>query len=163
MARPSAPSRSRSKASSSPITPCSHSRKCRSPISSAARSTPSNSGSTAAHERRRRPRSGQPRGYPMTVPSDGERIVYLSGEFLPLANAKISVLDRGFIYGDGVYEVVPVYRRRPFRMAEHLARLSHSLAGIRLADPHPARWTEIIGQLVARQPFDDQSVYLQVT
>jgi D-alanine transaminase len=93
----------------------------------------------------------------------GERIVYLNGEFLPLANARVSVLDRGFIYGDGVYEVVPVYRRRPFRMREHLARLGHSLAGIRLADPHPERWVDLVGELIARQPFDDQSVYLQVT
>lgn len=99
----------------------------------------------------------------MSVPSEGDRIVYLNGDFLPLADAKVSVLDRGFIYGDGVYEVVPVYRRRPFRMSEHLARLAHSLAGIRLADPHPSRWTALVGELVARQPFDDQSVYLQVT
>ena len=94
---------------------------------------------------------------------DGERVVYLNGEFLPLAQAKISVLDRGFIYGDGVYEVVPVYGRRPFRLVEHLARLSHSLAGIRLGDPHPARWKDLVAELIAHQPFDDQSLYLQIT
>ena len=94
---------------------------------------------------------------------DADRVVYLNGEFLPLRNAKISVLDRGFIYGDGVYEVVPVYGRKPFRMPQHLARLAHSLEGIRLADPHGDRWTTLIGDLIARQPFDDQAVYLQIT
>jgi D-alanine transaminase len=94
---------------------------------------------------------------------DADRVVYLNGEFLPLRNAKISVLDRGFIYGDGVYEVVPVYGRKPFRMPQHLARLAHSLEGIRLADPHADRWTTLIGDLIARQPFDDQAVYLQIT
>ncbi|HLX27625.1 MAG TPA: D-amino acid aminotransferase [Casimicrobiaceae bacterium] len=95
--------------------------------------------------------------------SDIDRTVYLNGEFLPLRDARISVLDRGFIYGDGVYEVIPVYRRRPFRMPHHLARLSHSLAGIRLVDPHAGRWEALIADLVSRQPFDDQAVYLQVT
>ncbi len=91
-------------------------------------------------------------------------IVYLNGRFLPLEDAKVSVLDRGFIYGDGVYELVPVYRRQPFRMAQHLARLQRSLDGIRLANPHSdAEWGEIIGQLVVRQPFDDQGIYFQVT
>ena len=94
---------------------------------------------------------------------DADRVVYLNGEFLPLGNAKISVLDRGFIYGDGVYEVVPVYARKPFRMPQHLARLAHSLEGIRLADPLRDRWTPLIGDLIARQPFDDQAVYLQIT
>jgi D-alanine transaminase len=94
---------------------------------------------------------------------DADRVVYLNGEFLPLGEAKISVLDRGFIYGDGVYEVVPVYGRKPFRMPQHLARLAHSLDGIRLADPHRDRWTKLIAELIARQPFDDQAVYLQVT
>jgi D-alanine transaminase len=94
---------------------------------------------------------------------DGERIVYLNGEFLPLGEARVSVLDRGFIYGDGVYEVVPVYGRKPFRLAQHLARLAHSLDGIRLANPHAERWQTMIGELIARQPFDDQSVYLQIT
>ena len=90
--------------------------------------------------------------------------VYLNGQFLPLEDAKISVLDRGFIYGDGVYELVPVYHRQPFRMRQHLARLQHSLDGIRLANPHTgAEWEELIGELVSRQPFDHQGVYLQVT
>jgi len=91
-------------------------------------------------------------------------IVYLNGQYLPLEDAKISVLDRGFIYGDGVYELVPVYRRQPFRMAQHLARLQRSLDGIRLANPHTdAEWASIVGTLVAKQSFDDQGVYLQVT
>jgi len=95
---------------------------------------------------------------------NAEQIVHLNGRFLPLADAKISVLDRGFIYGDGVYEVVPVYGRRPFRMPQHLKRLQYSLDGIRLANPHPAaQWDALISQLIERQPFADQAVYLQVT
>jgi len=91
-------------------------------------------------------------------------IVYLNGAFLPIEDATISVLDRGFIYGDGVYELIPVYRRQAFRLPQHLARLQHSLDGIRLANPHTdAEWTSIIGELVARQPYDDQGVYFQVT
>jgi D-alanine transaminase len=91
-------------------------------------------------------------------------IVHLNGHFLPIEDAKISVLDRGFIFGDGVYEYVPVYHRQPFRLPQHLARLQHSLDGIRLANPHTeAEWTSIIGELIAKQPFDDQGVYFQVT
>jgi D-alanine transaminase len=90
--------------------------------------------------------------------------VYLNGQYLPLEEAKIPVLDRGFIYGDGVYELVPVYARQPFRMPQHLARLQRSLDGIRLANPHTnAQWEGIITELVRRQPFDDQGVYFQVT
>ena len=91
-------------------------------------------------------------------------IVYLNGQFLPIEEAKVPVLDRGFIYGDGVYELIPVYRRRPFRLPQHLTRLQHSLDGIRLANPHSeAEWTEIVSEVIARQPFDDQGVYFQVT
>lgn len=91
-------------------------------------------------------------------------IVHLNGEFLPLEEAKISVLDRGFIYGDGVYELIPVYRRQPFRLPHHLARLQRSLDGIRLPNPHTtAEWSALVAELVARQPFDDQGVYFQVT
>ena len=90
--------------------------------------------------------------------------VYLNGRFLPLEDAKISVLDRGFIYGDGVYELIPVYHRQPFRLRQHLARLQRSLDGIRLVNPHgDAEWESIIRELVARTPFDDQGLYLQVT
>ena len=91
-------------------------------------------------------------------------IVYLNGRFLPIEEAKVPVLDRGFIYGDGVYELIPVYKRRPFRLPQHLARLQHSLDGIRLANPHTeAEWTSIVSEVVARQPFEDQGVYFQVT
>jgi D-alanine transaminase len=90
--------------------------------------------------------------------------IYLNGQFLPLEEARIPVLDRGFIYGDGVYELIPVYQRRPFRLPQHLARLQHSLDGIRLANPHSeVEWTAIMSELIARQPFDDQGVYFQVT
>ena len=90
--------------------------------------------------------------------------VYLNGRFVPLEDAKISVLDRGFIYGDGVYELIPVYQRQPYRLRQHLARLQRSLDGIRLVNPHTdAEWESIIRELVARTPFDDQGVYFQVT
>ena len=90
--------------------------------------------------------------------------VYLNGQFLPLEEAKVSVLDRGFIYGDGVYELVPVYGRRPYRLPQHLARLQRSLDGIRLANPHTgAEWEAIIAKLIGRMAFADQGVYLQVT
>ncbi|MDQ2962311.1 MAG: D-amino acid aminotransferase [Pseudomonadota bacterium] len=90
--------------------------------------------------------------------------VYLNGKFLPIGEARVSVLDRGFIYGDGVYELVPVYGRQPYRLRPHLARLQRSLDGIRLANPHrDAEWEAIVHDLIARQPFDDQGVYLQVT
>ncbi len=90
--------------------------------------------------------------------------VYLNGLFLPLAQAGVSPLDRGFLYGDGIYEVIPVYSRRPFRMAEHLARLQATLAGIRLANPLPlTEWQGIVEHLIEQAPWDDQSIYLQVT
>ena len=95
---------------------------------------------------------------------DADQIVYLNGEFLPMGEARIPVLDRGFIYGDGVYEVIPVYHRAPFRMPHHLKRLQYSLDGIRLSNPmDDAAWDALVRDLVSRQPFDDQAVYLQVT
>ena len=90
--------------------------------------------------------------------------VYLNGRFVPLEDAKISVLDRGFIYGDGVYELIPVYHRQPYRLRQHLARLQRSLDGIRMVNPHTdTEWESIIRELVARTPFDDQGLYFQVT
>jgi D-alanine transaminase len=95
---------------------------------------------------------------------NSDQIVYLNGEFVALADARISVLDRGFIYGDGVYEVVPIYARTAFRMPHHLRRLQYSLDGIRLANPHTeAQWDALIRELAAKQPYDDQALYLQIT
>ena len=90
--------------------------------------------------------------------------VYLNGQFLPLAEAGISPLDRGFLYGDGVYELVPVYSRKAFRLDEHLTRLQATLDGVKLANPlDPAGWRAVIEKLIAGAPWDDQSIYLQVT
>jgi D-alanine transaminase len=91
-------------------------------------------------------------------------MVFLNGKFMPIEEARVPVLDRGFIFGDGVYELVPVYSRVPFRMDEHLARLERSLAAVRIGNPYSrAEWRDIILQLVAKQPFEDQGVYFQVT
>ena len=90
--------------------------------------------------------------------------VYLNGRFLPLAEAGISPLDRGFLYGDGVYEVIPVYSRRAFRIDEHLKRLQATLDGIQMANPLPAgEWKAVVLKLIETAPWDDQSIYLQVT
>jgi D-alanine transaminase len=99
------------------------------------------------------------------IPNDvKDAIVYLNGSFVPMDEARVPVLDRGFIFGDGVYEVVPVYARRAFRIAEHLRRLQYSLDQIKLRNPYSEQeWTRLILELVARCPHDDQSLYLQVT
>jgi len=90
--------------------------------------------------------------------------VFLNGEFMPLEQARIPVLDRGFIFGDGVYEVVPVYSRNPFRLPEHLARFKRSHDAIRLDYPmSDAEWTRLVHDLIARNAADDQSIYMQVT
>jgi D-alanine transaminase len=91
-------------------------------------------------------------------------MVFLNGKFLPIEEAKVPVLDRGFIFGDGVYELVPVYSRVPFRLDEHLARLERSLAETRIRNPYTrAQWRELIYRLVDAQSFDDQGLYFQVT
>ena len=98
------------------------------------------------------------------TPTLPDTLCYLNGQFGPIAEAKVSVLDRGFIFGDGVYEVVPVYGRRLFRFDEHMARLSRNLAKLRLANPHSsAEWLERCRTLVASLPAEDQLVYIQVT
>jgi D-alanine transaminase len=90
--------------------------------------------------------------------------VYLNGKFMPIEEAHIPVLDRGFIFGDGVYEVIPVYSRRAFRLAEHLQRLQHSLGGIRLQNPHSdVEWTKLINELIAHNAGEDQYLYLHIT
>ncbi|MGA0034297.1 MAG: D-amino acid aminotransferase [Burkholderiales bacterium] len=91
-------------------------------------------------------------------------IVYLNGDFLPIEEARIPVLDRGFIFGDGVYEVIPVYSKRPFRLPEHLSRLQYSLDKVRITNPfNAAEWERLTDEIVRRNSGDDQSVYLQVT
>lgn len=92
------------------------------------------------------------------------QIVYLNGKFLPIEQAYVPVLDRGFIFGDGIYEVIPAYSKKPFRLKEHLRRLQHSLDGIRLNNPHSdAQWANLIEQLIGHNEGEDQSVYLQIT
>ena len=97
-----------------------------------------------------------------------DSLCYLNGEYGPLREAKVSVLDRGFVFGDGIYEVVPVYGRKLFRFDEHLARLSRSLAKVRITNPHSeVEWLERCRKLVAalaeQSGANDQLVYVQVT
>ena len=90
--------------------------------------------------------------------------IFLNDEFMPIKEAKVSVLDRGFIFGDGVYEVIPVYSGKAFRLAEHLRRLQHSLGGIRLPNPYSDdKWAGIINELIARNSGEDQYLYLHIT
>lgn len=91
-------------------------------------------------------------------------MIYLNGKFVPIEQAYIPVLDRGFIFGDGVYEVIPVYSRKPFRLANHLQRLQHSLDGIRLKNPHTdEQWQDLLVQIIATNEGDDQYLYLHIT
>ena len=88
--------------------------------------------------------------------------VYLNGEYLPLSEAKVSVLDRGFLFGDGVYEVIPAYAGRLFRLEDHIVRLNNSLAGIRLPLSYSvADWQAIFQPML--DSSKDQYIYLQVT
>jgi len=89
---------------------------------------------------------------------------YLNGEYVPLREARISPLDRGFLYSDGIYEVMPVYDGRPFRFESHAERLTRSLAGIQMEDPHTRpEWRDIISTLISRNGSGNQYVYWQVT
>ena len=91
-------------------------------------------------------------------------IVYLNGEFIPAADASISPLDRGFIFADGVYEVIPVFHGRLFRLEDHLQRLDLSLAGIKIKQPfNHGQWKEILTELVDKNGGGNLSLYLQVT
>ncbi|MDE2147351.1 MAG: D-amino acid aminotransferase [Burkholderiales bacterium] len=97
-----------------------------------------------------------------------EALCELNGELLPLSQAKVSVLDRGFLFGDGIYEVVPVYARRLFRFDEHMARLGRSLAKLRIANPAGrdewlARCRRLVAATFETSGAEDQLVYLQIT
>jgi len=90
------------------------------------------------------------------------KTVYLNGQYLPLADAKVSVMDRGFLFGDGIYEVIPSYSGSLFHFQEHMERLENSLSSIRLANPHNrAQWLEILTPLLDSSL--DQYIYLQIT
>jgi D-alanine transaminase len=91
-------------------------------------------------------------------------IVYLNGQYLPLEKANISVLDRGFTFGDGVYEVIPVYHGHIFRLTKHIERLNNSLDEVYIDRPHDlAQWQEILHELIEQNPAEDHSLYIQVT
>jgi D-alanine transaminase len=91
-------------------------------------------------------------------------LVYLNGNLTPLSEAKVPVLDRGFIFGDGIYEVIPVYRHKLFRPRQHLQRLFRGLAAVSIANPHTeAQWLELLENVVQLQPANDQLAYIQVT
>jgi len=91
-------------------------------------------------------------------------LVYLNGDFLPREEARISVLDRGFLLGDGIYEVIPVYYGRPFRLQQHLHRLEQNLAAVRLANPlERDQWQALFQRLIEHHGGGDLSLYLQVT
>ena len=91
-------------------------------------------------------------------------MIYLNGAWMPIEKAMVPVLDRGFIFGDGVYEVIPCYSGHPFRLCEHLARLQSSLDGVRIENPYsPERWEQLVREIVVKNPMEDQYVYLQVT
>jgi D-alanine transaminase len=88
--------------------------------------------------------------------------VYLNGQYLPLDQAKISVMDRGFLFGDGIYEVIPCYSGKPFHFQLHMERLENSLSSIRLPNPHSrSEWQDILAPLLDANL--DQSIYLQIT
>ncbi len=100
-----------------------------------------------------------------TIP---DTLCYLNGEYSSLRDAKVSVLDRGFIFGDGVYEVVPAYGGKLFRFDEHIARLMRSLGKLRIANPHSAdewlaRCRKLLAALVETTGVADQLVYIQIT
>lgn len=91
-------------------------------------------------------------------------LCFLNGQYLPLEEARVSPLDRGFLFADAVYEVIPVYEGRPFRLREHLDRLHRSLSGIRMAAPKThIEWGEICRELVTRNGAGNQHLYLQVS
>ena len=91
-------------------------------------------------------------------------MIYLNGEWMPVEKAMVPVLDRGFIFGDGIYEFIPVYGRKPFRAARHFARLMRSLDAVGITNPHTdAEWNGLLTQIIAKQSFENQGVYFQVT
>lgn len=100
----------------------------------------------------------------MTTPAMCLPIVFLNGNFMPLEDAHISPLDRGFIFGDGVYEVIPFYAGRGLRLTEHLQRLQRSLDELEITNPYTmAQWQTHITTLVSKNEGGNIGVYIQIT
>ena len=96
--------------------------------------------------------------------SVNQQIVYLNGSYLPMMESQISTQDRGFLFGDGVYEVIPVYQRKLFRFDAHIQRLKNSLTATSITNPlSDSEWLEMLETLVAKHDWQDQYIYLQVT
>jgi len=96
--------------------------------------------------------------------NSADQIVYLNGEYIPMADSKISTQDRGFLFGDGVYEVIPVYESKLFSFKEHLDRLKNSLKAVSISNPlSDSEWLEILNTLIKKHDWVDQYIYLQVT
>jgi len=92
------------------------------------------------------------------------QLIYLNNEYLPLEEAKVSVLDRGFIFGDGVYEVIPAYGGKTLRFKHHMQRLQNSLDAVRIKNPlSNQQWGEIIDKLLSQQGTKDQYIYMHIT
>lgn len=92
------------------------------------------------------------------------QLVYLNGDYLPLNEAKVSVLDRGFIFGDGIYEVIPAFAGKALRFEHHMQRLQNSLDAVRISNPlSNAKWQEIIDTLISAMGSQDQYIYLHIT
>ena len=91
-------------------------------------------------------------------------LVYLNGEYKPIEEASVNVLDRGFIFGDGVYEVIPIFNRKVFRFSEHILRLENSLKAIYMRNPlKENEWNQIFNKLINSLDESNQSIYLQIT
>ncbi|MBK1691225.1 D-amino acid aminotransferase [Ectothiorhodospira mobilis] len=92
------------------------------------------------------------------------KTLFLNGRYLPEGEASVPVLDRGFLFGDGVYEVIPVFGGHPFRLDQHMDRLARSLAEVRIPDPYDREdWTAVFRRLLEANPGGDRSLYIQVT
>jgi D-alanine transaminase len=91
-------------------------------------------------------------------------MVFLNGQYLEKNKAFISVMDRGFLFADGIYEVIPVYHKKIFRLTEHLKRLQYSLDAINIKNPYSnEQWETILNKLIEAKKLDNQSVYIQIT
>ncbi len=100
----------------------------------------------------------------MNMTTQPHPFVYLNGEFIPFADARVPITDRGFLFADSVYEVIPVYNGQPFRVVDHLERLYRSLAAIRLTlTMNISQWQSVLTDLVNKNGGGNQAVYLQVT